>query len=222
MKKMLAVVAAFLLAGAANATVTIATDPAVHKVTTNSDNIFSYTLAPQTGGVIVDYTFSFTGSLQNNDFLGFWFNDKDGPNFGLKANCGLGPNVPNTCDNDVFGRVAGTDGVFLNGSNLVAGTDYHLMGYLYKTGTSKTYNNLDVWLNPTSAEMISLTGADAHSSGTSIASFTNVGFRSANVDNNLALSVRDVRVAVVPEPTTLSLMGLAAVGMGFLRRRKNT
>jgi hypothetical protein len=215
MKKTLALLATLLIAGAANATVTISDDTTTHKVTTNSDSLFKYTLAPQTGGVIVDYTFSFTGSLQDNDFLGLWFGDKDGPNFGLKANCGGG------CDNDLFGRLGGTSGVFLTGSNLTAGTDYHLMGYLYKTGTSKTYNNLDVWLNPTSAEMISLTGADVHAGGTSIASFTDVGFRSANIDNGLALSVRDVRVAVVPEPGTLSLMGLAAAGLGFLRRRKS-
>lgn len=215
MKKILALIATCLVASAANATVTIYTDPASHKVTTNNDSILKYTLDQQSGGVIVDYTFSYTGTLQNNDFLGLWFGNSTGPSFGLKANCGDG-----SCGNDLFGRTGGVGGVFLNGSNLQANTSYHLMGYLSKTGNSKNYNSLDVWLNPTATEMISLTGADVHAAGASIASFTDIGFRSANVDNGLALTVSGVRVAVVPEPTTLSLIGLAAAGMGFLRRRK--
>lgn len=221
MKKTFALIASFLIAGAANATVTIAADTASHKITTNSDSVLSYTLAPQTGGVIVDYTFSFTGALDNNDFLGLWFGDKNGPNFGLKANCGLDPKAATTCNDDVFGRLNGTAGTFIDGSNLDANTSYHLMGYLYKTGNSKTYNNLDVWLNPTATEQVWLTGADIHTTGASISSFTDIGFRSANIDSRQVLTVSDVRVAVVPEPGTLSLMGLAAAGLGFMRRRKS-
>lgn len=95
------------------------------------------------------------------------------------------------------------------------------MAYLTKSKGSATYDTIQLWVDPTAAEMKSLTGADALYSGASFTSFDTVGFRTANIDNRVTLTVSDLTVSAVPEPTTLSLIGLAAAGLGFLRRRKN-
>lgn len=218
MKNFSAIAAALLFAtaGVASAsTMSLAADAAPHAISTNSDAALSYNTPTNfSSDVLVNYTFSYTGTLQSNDFLGFWFGTSTGPNFGLKANCG------NNCSNDIFARMGGTDGTFLANTDLVAGTEYHLMAYLRKTKGSASYNSLSVWLNPSAEEMTSLTGADLNVSGGSINSFSNVGFRTANIDNGVTVTVSDVSISAVPEPGSLALLGAAFAGLGFLRRRK--
>jgi hypothetical protein len=220
MKKVCALITTLLLAaaGTANANVqTLVSDTGSHTYSTNSDTIATYKLASaQTGGVLVDFDFSYTGKLGNNDFLGFWFGAANNdPSFGLKANGGDGSTT-----SDLFARTNGSAGNFVKNSDLTAGTTYNLMAYLSKTSGSATYNTIELWVNPTAAEMSSLTGYDAIYTGASIASFDTVGFRTANLDNGVSVTVSDLTVSAVPEPGTISLMGLAAAGLGFLRRRK--
>ena len=183
-----------------------------------------YTLpAAATDSVFVGFDFSFTGKVQNNDFLGLWFGDStstvkgsDGPNFGFKANCGNG-----SCKSDVFGRTYGTNGDFITGSDLKAGTTYKLFAHLYKTDDSSVFNAMDVWLNPTSYEMWSLTGADITTTGVSkFGKIDTIGFRAANVDNGLTLSVNNLRVNEIPEPGSVALMGLALAGLAAARRKR--
>jgi hypothetical protein len=191
----------------------------------NADRAATRTLASaDRDGISVDFLFQYSGALQDNDFLGFWFGDQNGPSIGLKANCGTG-----SCSNDVFVRLGGLDGVFLANSSLIAGTTYRLFGYLYKTNGSQTYNNFDAWLNPTQYEMTTFIGADAHagsgvagSGSTTLQSIGTVGFRSVNLDNGVAVRVDDVAIDTnaVPEPGTVALMGLALAGLGLARRRK--
>lgn len=220
--KKIAVICATLLfaAGAANANVqTLISDDTTHNYSTNSNTIATYNLPTQSGNILVDFDFSYSGTLGSNDFLGFWFGAPGGttndtyPSFGLKAN--------GSSTNDLFARMGGTGGSFANNSDVKAGTTYHLAAYLSKTGGSATYNSIAFWVNPSADEINSLTGYDAIATGSAIASFNTVGFRTANIDNGVTVTVSDLTVSAVPEPTTLSLMGLAAAGMGFLRRRKN-
>jgi len=183
----------------------------------NADRAAYWNLAEtQTGGIIVDFSFSYTGTLGNNDFMGLWLGDANGPSFGLKANCGNG-----SCTNDLYVRTVGTDGPWLLGSDLVAGQSYHLLGYLSKTGGSEFYNSFAAWMNPTADEMNSLTGADKVATGVSkIKSVSQIGIRTVNIDSGVKVSIDNLRVSEVPEPASLSLFGLALAGLGLASRRK--
>jgi hypothetical protein len=186
------------------------------QISTNNSAIVSRALTTAVSGdVLVRFEFQYSGILQQNDFLGFWFGNSNGPNVGLKANCDIAG-----CTNDVFVRTNGNTQMLPN-SDLTADTTYVLFAHLYKTNGSTTYNNFDAWLNPSDAEMISLTNPTMKSSGiSSIASFSTIGFRSENLSNGVFVRVDDISISAIPEPTTIALFGAALLGMGALRRRR--
>lgn len=185
----------------------------------NNDSIATRTLSSTlTDKVIIDFTLSATGTLENNDFLGFWINSATGPNVGLKANGGDGSTI-----NDVFVRTSGTTGAFAGGSNFATSPSksYHVLAYLYKSSSSVNFDKFALWVDPTAAEMASLTGWDAlYSANSGVSSFSNIGFRTVNIQSDDGVSVDNLRIQTVPEPASLALMGLSLLGMGLLRRRK--
>jgi hypothetical protein len=176
---------------------------------------------PISGDVLVRFEFQYTGVLGGNDFIGFYFGTanegNDGPNIGLKANCGAGA-CP--AGQDGFVRL-NNNAQYLANSDLVAGETYVFFGHLYKTNDSVTYNNFDAWLNPTDAEMLALTTPDAQAKGaSSVASFSTIGFRTANLSDGVTVRIDDISISAIPEPTTITLFGAALLGLGALRRRR--
>lgn len=188
--------------------------------TKDSDNAAVRTLgARQSGDVIVDFMLQYSGVLGTNEFVALWFGNSNGPNIGLKNDCGGGVA---TCTGDIFSRDSSNGAaVYVDSSNLVAGQSYHILGRLYKTTPVGNYDHFAVWFNPTAIEMATLTTPDKIALGSAgFSSFDTIGFRAANIATGTSIRIDDLRIQNVPEPGSMALFGLALAGMGVMRRRR--
>lgn len=188
--------------------------------TNNNDNAaFRKLGAGQSGDVIVDFMLQYSGVLGTNEFVALWFGNSNGPNIGLKNDCG---GTIGVCGSDIFARdSSGGNAVYVDSSNLVAGQSYHILGRLYKTAPAGNYDHFAVWFDPTATEMATLTNPDKIATGIAgFSSFDTIGFRSANIAANTSVRIDDLRIQNVPEPGSMALFGLALAGMGVMRRRR--
>lgn len=174
--------------------------------------------ASQNGDVIVDFVLQYSGVLGTNEFLALWFGTSNGPNIGLKNDCGGGVVG---CTGDIFARDWSNGAVYVSNSNLVAGQSYHILGRLYKTTPVGNYDHFAVWFDPTANEMATLTNPDKIALGSAgFSAFDTIGFRAANIATGTAIRIDDLRIQNVPEPGSMALFGLALAGIGVMRRRR--
>lgn len=182
-----------------------------------------------TGGVLVDFKLSHTGTFQENAFTALWFNDSSasegykGPQIGLKANCGNPAGT--SCTDDLFARGNGTSGgLTFAGSNIEPATPgqfSHLYAYLYKSKEGGNYDRMSAWLNPTAGAMNDLTKGQINLTvGSGFAAFDTIGFRTANL-GSAVVTISDLNITEVPEPGSVALMGLALAGLVAARRKRS-
>ncbi len=194
---------------------------ALRFTTPNNDAAARRTLATTlTSTFYVSFDFQFDGgAVGNNDFLGLWLGSTFGPNIGLKSNCGISSAA---CTADLFVRTDGTGGVFQQ--NIAVGTTYTLLGKFEKVNGSSSYNRASLWIDESLGSLGALGAADVVFTGAGlVSSVSSIGFRTANLDGGGSadrLLVDNLRIATVPVPGTLALMGLGLLAVAGLTRRR--
>lgn len=204
---------------AANASDAPMSGQALRFTTPNTDTAATRTLATAlSSSFLVSFDFQFDGgAIGDNDFLGLWFGSTFGPNIGLKSNCGIG----GACTADLFVRTSGTSGVFSR--NIAIGETVSLTGLFEKVGGSATYNRASLWVGSALESYGSMGAADVVFTGAStVGSISTIGFRTAFLDDSPrdSLLVDNLRIAVVPTPGTLALLGLGLAAAGLASRRR--
>lgn len=195
--------------------------------TSNGDNILFRSLASPISSDEIYVGFLFqarTGTIADNDFAVFWHDSaatgahNGVPNLGVKGNEGGG------ASNDFVARI-NLAGPAAYSTNITVGQTYYLVGRLAKSspGAANFFDVFDLWVDPAAVDPT----PDATSAFTgSLASFSVLGMRSANLDASDDFLFDAIRYATtwqevvpVPEPSTgvlfaLGLAVLAARGRG--------
>lgn len=198
--------------------------------TSNGDNILFRSLASPISADEIYVGFLFqarTGTIADNDFAVFWHDSAATgthvgvPNLGVKGNEGGG------ASNDFVARID-LAGPTAYSTNITVGQTYYVVGRLAKSspGAANLYDVFDLWVDPAAVDPT----PDATSAFTgSLASFSVLGMRSANMDATDDFLFDAIRYATtwqeivpVPEPSTgvlfaLGLALLAARGRGASR-----
>ncbi len=141
--------------------------------------------------VYVSMLVRFTGTQNDNDFLGFWFHTSTfggAPNLGIKMNDGTGASV-----NDFFARTQSSNHV--TRVDLVPGRTYLLVGHMSKPAgnPSAAYNRFRFWVDPiTLSAQPPEDGVSVGGSG--INGFAGIGFRAVNLDAGDVVTIDRLRI----------------------------
>jgi len=159
------------------------------QVTSNNNNMTTRSLDSSYSGTLYN---SFlmridAGSLSNNMFLSVNYEGQNGPAMGLKVNQGGGSGPE-----DFFARPKQSGNAAAYSTNAQVGSTYFLVGKLEKTGASTHYNRYSLWVNPDSSDTGSTPDA-VFTDTSSFSSLDEIGMRSVNFANGLAVSVDALR-----------------------------
>ncbi len=157
--------------------------------------------------IAFDLTYSWTGNKGANNFAAFWFSsaDSSNPNFGLKDNDSGNPSF--------FSRESGTSGTYVPGVNAVSSQTYRIEARIFDSNNGNTWDSIQVrvdgspWVTATSGTW-------------SLQSFSTIGFRTANLGSNESITIDNLSLSAIPEPTAMLLVG-SVIGLAGLRRRRN-
>jgi hypothetical protein len=184
----------------------------------NHDNVIHRALAEveDRDEIYVSFLFRFQGAVEDNDYVGLWFDSvatgthPDVPSLGFKANHGTGAGT-----SDLYARTRIGQETFVE--DVIPGESYFIVGRVSKdvAGPLQPYNRLDLWVNPAYTDQLS---PDGTATGDSIASFTRVGVRIPlfEIDDTAHLArlvLGETWDDVVPPP--------AVAGTAFLRADSN-
>jgi hypothetical protein len=156
--------------------------------------------------VNMSFDVAFSGTLNSNTFLGFWLGNPTSanPNFGIKSG--------QSAAGDFFARRSGTSGTYGFG-NAAGGAFYRIDARITDTDNNSAWDTMEFRVDGNPWVTVS--------SGTiGLASFSQIGFRSANMGVGDTFTVGQMSITAVPEPTSLLMVGSAVLGLCTIRRRK--
>lgn len=183
--------------------------------------------------IYVGFLFKFAGTPSNNELLELWLdtvtqgNHNTAALLGVRVNSGPG-------GADFYATSDGSQGRAYSPTQLQANSTYFLLMRIYKSvpGAGNVYNAVSLWVNPTGYDVnnpqVSMLFNGGH-----LSEFAYIGFRGQGWDRNSSdvvwvdnLLITDSWGDIfreVPEPGTLSLVGLASVifGLRILLRRRD-
>lgn len=189
----------------------------------DSNNLVTRSFAAQSGNPIYFSFLYSTSSASTEAFL----------QFGLESGNAAEPNA-SVGVQGMNGNSANADAFFVrvpNGGNsafsqtaLNSNQTYFAVGRISRGTGSSTYNVVDLFLNPTNVDESSPTLTASSTAGSGVASFDNFVLRTARTDAGVTytfdqLTIGTTYLDVVPEPSMLSVAGLAILGLRRRRRR---
>jgi hypothetical protein len=189
----------------------------------DSNNLITRTIPTQTGSPVY-FGFLYNTNSTAEAFLQFGLENgstaEPHASVGVQGIAGNGGGAEG-----FFARVPNAGTTAYSTSGLSANTTYYLVGRVSKGAGSSTYNVMDLFLNPTSLDESTPTLTATNAAGTGVGTFDNFVLRTARTDasslydfDNLTIGTTFADVVPAPEPGTLGLLGVCAVGM--LRRRR--
>jgi hypothetical protein len=180
----------------------------------------------------VRYLFRAEQGFDSNDFVVLWLDNTAGITDG-----DLDDDLHDTTSAFIGAR--GSDRFFVRINNqgqqdfypvggLDEGEDFLVVGRLFKASGSDSYNRLSLWINPDHGDYGSPDVTASVGSNTGFNFISHVGIRTGQYTeigdsyliDGLVLGTTWDQVVPVPEPTTLSLLGLG--GLAALIRRRRT